>query len=444
METDFLKSLFQKYYHRQNSIAPLTTFRIVFGAMMLFSTLRFWALGWIKNHFIDAKTTFKYYGFEWVELLSPNWMYAIHVVMVLASVGVMLGFLYRISAILLFLTFTYCQLIDLTYYLNHYYFVAIACLFMVFVPANRAFSLDIRWLGVKPITHVSAWAINIFKLQIAIVYIFAGLAKINFTWLMEALPLKIWLPAADALPVIGWFMKFKITPYLFSWCGMLYDTFIVFFLLNARTRPFAYFTVIVFHAMTGILFQIGVFPLVMIGATLIFFSDNFHEQILRFLGWRKTLIPFDLRLRNRILQYGLIIFFIFQLIFPWRYLLYSGSMFWTEQGYRFGWRVMLMEKAGTATFYVKDAKTGREGEVTNSEFLHNHQEKQMAMQPDLILQYAQFLKNHFAQKGVNNPSVRAEIYVTLNGKPSQLLIDPNIDLTKIQDGWEDKKWLINR
>ena len=32
-----------------------------------------------------------------------------------------------------------------------------------------------------------------------------------------------------------------------------------------------------------------------------------------------------------------------QLAFPFRYLLYPGNIFWTEEGYRFSWRVMLME-----------------------------------------------------------------------------------------------------
>lgn len=439
-----MKHIFQKYYHSQTSIAPLITFRIIFGVMMLFSTIRFWALGWINDHFIDTKLTFKYYGFAFIDLLPPNFMYAIHVVLIVASLGVMLGYFYRISAILLFLTFTYCQLIDLTYYLNHYYFVTIVCLFLVIVPANRAFSLDIAWRNVKPISQISAWVINIFKLQIAIVYVYAGLGKINQEWLFNALPLKIWLPAADALPIIGFLMKYDIMPYLFSWGGMLYDTFIVFFLLNSKSRPLAYFTVFIFHVITGVLFQIGVFPLVMIGATLIFFSNNFHEKLLIILSWRNSYSHNNLTLNNALLKYALIIFFMFQLLFPWRYLLYSGNMFWTEQGYRFGWRVMLMEKAGTATFYVKDTKTGHEGEVTNSDFLNNHQEKQMAMQADMILQYAQFLRKHFATKGVYKPSVRAEIYVTLNGKPSKLLIDPNLDLTKIKDSWEEKKWIINR
>jgi hypothetical protein len=118
-------------------------------------------------------------------------------------------------------------------------------------------------------------------------------------------------------------------------------------------------------------------------------------------------------------------------------------MFWTEQGYRFGWRVMLMEKAGTATFFVRDGDNGREGTVINSEFLNSHQEKQMAMQPDMILQFAHYLRTHYKQQGMQNPQVRAEVYVTLNGKPAELLIDPNLNLAALEDGWKHKSWISN-
>ena len=145
---------------------------------------------------------------------------------------------------------------------------------------------------------------------------------------------------------------------------------------------------------------------------------------------------------SRWVKGAILVFVAFQILFPWRYLLYPGNLFWTEEGYRFGWRVMLMEKAGTATFFVKDSKTGREGEVVNSEFLNAHQEKQMAFQPDMILQFAHFLKKHYEKKGVYDPKVRVETYVTLNTRPSKLLIDPAIDLTKQQDTWAHKTWIL--
>lgn len=428
----------------QYPIEPLITFRVLFGLMMVISTSRFLMLDWVADHYINTQFQFKYFGFEWVQLLSPFWMYTLHWLMLIASIGILLGAFYRLSALIFFLTFTYTELIDLTYYLNHYYFVSLVAFLLIFVPAGKAFSIDILRKPQQRVSHIPFWIVGVFRLQLAFVYVFAGLAKINYTWLFEALPLKIWLPAADKIPVLGWFFKQTITAYLFAWGGMFYDTFIVFFLSNRFTRLVAYFCVLFFHIVVGILFQIGVFPLVMIAATPIFFSADWHQKIWKwlnqFLKFKTDLVVFNPR--RIFLAYALFIFFAFQLLFPLRFLLYDGNVFWTEQGYRFSWRVMLMEKAGTATFYVKDSKTGREGMVINDDFLRPHQEKQMAMQPDMILQYAHFLKKHYENKGLVNPKVRAEIYITLNGSPSKLLIDPNLDLTTIEDSWTHKSWIL--
>jgi hypothetical protein len=448
-------------------IAPLVVFRIIIGAMMIFSTARFIAFGWIDDHYIKPIFHFKYFGFEWVEVLPAFWMYAIHILMLLAGLCVMIGFYFRIASIMLFISFTYTELIDLTYYLNHYYFVSLVLLLLMLTPAGKYFSID-SYRNPTSATHqIPRFWIFVFQLLLAIVYTYAGLAKLNYDWLVNALPLKIWLPAHDKIPLIGFLFKWPFAPYVFSWIGMIYDCTIVFWLWNVRTRPFAYLLVTLFHLLTGILFQIGVFPLVMIAATLIFFSEQWHIKLLQklatLLQWSMSMVPRSVSSQT-ITQQGLFdyanqntntfkpiknstlfivtAFFCFQVLFPWRFVLYPGNLFWTEEGYRFSWRVMLMEKAGTATFYVKDSKTQREGVVVNSEFLNAHQEKQMAMQPDMIMQYAHFLKKHYEQLGVANPSVRAEVYVTLNAKPSELLIDPNIDLTTLRDSWKPKTWIL--
>jgi hypothetical protein len=293
--------------------------------------------------------------------------------------------------------------------------------------------------------QVKRSAIFILQSQIAILYVYAGFAKINYDWLIEALPLKIWIPANDKLPIIGSIFTWSFIPHLFSWIGMLYDTFIVLFLIYRPTRIFAYITLVIFHALTGLMFQIGVFPLVMIGIATIFFSDEWHQKFVQFFVRIKNPKPLvaDFLLNKNTLNYFLAAYLLFQVIFPWRFLLYPGKLFWTEQGYRFSWRVMLMEKAGTATFYVKDTQSGREGIVANSEFLNPHQEKQMAMQPDMILQFAHFLGRHYKNIGVQQPEVRAEVYVTLNARPSRLLIDPERDLMKIKDSFQPKDWIIH-
>jgi hypothetical protein len=398
-------------------------------------------LGWIEDHYINPVFHFKYWGFEWVKAMSLEAMYALHFLMILSAIGIMFlsGWAYRISAILLFLTFTYTELIDLTYYLNHYYFVSLMCLLLVFMPSRVSPFFDLSK------QHIKRSALFVLQVQIAILYVYAGLAKINYDWLIEALPLNIWVPANDKLPLIGPMFTWKATPYVFSWIGMLYDTFIVLFLMYKPTRKWAYLTVIVFHTLTGLMFQIGVFPMVMIGIATIFFSDEWHIRFVRFVVPIKSPKEwsFSGQLATKGLNYMLIGYLLFQLVFPWRYVCYPGNLFWTEEGYRFSWRVMLMEKAGTATFYVKDTQTGREGIVVNAEFLNAHQEKQMAMQPDMILQFAHFLGHHYESAGVYKPEVRAEVYVTLNAQPSKLLIDPERDLMKEKDTFKPKDWIIH-
>jgi len=418
---------FKAFLWQPVSANPLITFRIVMGGMLFFSAVRFMWLGWIEDHYIYTTFQFKYYGFYWIPTLPAVWLYGVHFLMIIGALGVIFCVFYRLSALLLFLSFTYIELIDLTYYLNHYYFVSLVLFLLIFSPADKKRNESVPYI-----------AVLIFQIQLAIVYFYAGVAKINYDWLINALPLKIWLPAQDKMPLIGFIFSYKITPYLFSWAGMLYDCCIPFLLFWRKTRLLAYFAAIIFHTLTGLMFQIGVFPLVMIGATLIFFTEKKTKQNEPLFELKKQ----ALRLKFKILLVFYGVYLAFQLLFPLRYVWYKGNLFWTEEGYRFSWRVMLMEKAGTATFYVRDTKTGKEGVVDNREFLNTHQEKQMAMQPDMILQFAHFLGKHYAQKGVCKPSVRAEVYVTLNGHLSRLLINPHIDLMKQQDGWAGKEWIM--
>jgi hypothetical protein len=424
-------------------------FRVLFGLLMAFNTLRFGYFGWIEDHFINPGFHFTYFGFGWVEPLPGPVMYALHVLAFLAALGIMLGWYYRLAAFLFFLLFTYFELIDLTYYLNHYYFISLMSALIIFMPLNRNFSLDVFFNRVAQSDVVPRWPLVLIRGQLALVYVYAGLAKMNPDWLLNALPLRIWLPANSDMPVLGPLFNLEITAYVFSWAGMLFDTFIVFFLLFSKTRPWAYAVVVFFHAVTGWLFQIGVFPLVMSVLVLIFFSQEFHAGIIRFI--RQLLPKFPakpMEVSKKIpgllkpLSFGILIgYAAFQLLFPWRFVFYPGNFLWTEEAYRFGWRVMLAEKAGTARFFVKDGESGREGEVDNREFLNAHQEKQMSFQPDMILQFAKHLEGVFKERGMKDPHVRCEAWVTLNGRPGKLLFDPYLELTGLEDTFATKTWI---
>ena len=443
----------KKQLNEQVHIAPLVVFRILFGAMMLGSIVRFCWNGWIYDLYIKPNFYFTYYGFEWVKPFGEAGMYLLFAAMAFAALMIMLGFMYRFSAALFFVTFTYVELIDKSNYLNHYYFISIISFLMILLPAARYLSVD-SWLNpLKRVTHIPRWFIIIIQLQLGLVYFFAGVAKLNPDWLIEAQPLLTWLPPHTNMPVIGFLLDKAWVAYVFSWFGAIYDLTIPFLLIFKKTRAAAYFLVIVFHVMTSLLFQIGMFPYIMIICTLIFFSESFHlkiiatlSKVLSFLKFKKVhTINKVYTFKPLVQQFVLVILFAhftIQLFMPFRYLLYPGKLFWTEQGYRFSWRVMLMEKGGKAFFYVTDTDNNRKGEAMMNDYLTLNQEKMMATQPDMILQYAHFLKKKYQEQGIRNPEIRVESYVTLNGSGSRLFIDKTIDLTKIKESFRNKTWIL--
>lgn len=444
-----------KYLNTPTSIAPLAVFRVLFGFIMLISIIRFAANGWIKALYIDPRFYFTFYGFEWVKPLGATGMYLVFAVMGITALMIMLGYKYRLASLLFFLSFTYVELIDKSNYLNHYYFVSIVSFLLILLPAHRSFSLD-SWLNPGlAVSMVPNWTILAIKLQLAIVYLYAGAAKLNPDWLLQAMPLKIWLPANAHLPVIGGLLEHTATAYIFSWAGAFYDLTIVFFLIYSRTRVLAFVAVVAFHLSTAVLFQIGMFPYIMILSTLIFFSPDFHENLISaarrllsrvFPGCFSNKAPETLSNYrpnySSIIAVILVTHFAIQLFLPLRSMLYPGELFWTEQGYRFSWRVMLMEKAGYAIFRVTDPSTKLSWEVQNWEYLTPNQEKMMATQPDMILQFAHHLEQGYQKEGIKDVQITASCYVTLNGKRSQLFIDPETDLTQLKEGFGHKAWVL--
>lgn len=438
---------------QKTSSAPLALFRIAFGIMMFLSIVRFWANGWIEKLYLTPKWHFSYYGFEWVKPLG-NVTYLLFVICALSAIMVSIGWKYRLSIIIFFLSFTYIELMDKTTYLNHYYFVSIISFMMIFLPAHAQMSVD-RYAFAKANpqkTTVPKWTILAIKIMLSIVYFYAGLAKINSDWLLKAQPLKIWLSSKYDLPIIGSnIMQQEWFHYAMSWSGMLYDLIIPFLLWNRKSRTIGYLLVVFFHLFTRVLFPIGMFPYIMIVGTLIFMDSTFHERILRTLGQMIKKIPFKISRYSDISKelktrpyaaYVIALFLIVQLVFPFRYMAYPGELFWHEQGYRFSWRVMLMEKMGTTTFRVVNKKTGSQFVVQNDDFLTSFQEKQMSFQPDFILEYAHKLREHFASQGHQHIGIYADSYVALNGRRSQPFIDPTVDLTEIEESFTNKTWIL--
>lgn len=441
--------IISSYLSKRHESTSLAFFRLGFGLLMTYSIIRFWLKGWIQTMYIDPSFHFTFYGFEWVTPLG-NYTYLLFFICGLSAFFVAIGYRYYMSIIIFFLSFTYIELMDKTTYLNHYYFVSILSFLMIFLPSNSSYSVD-SYLQKKSFKYTPKWCVDSIKLLLFIVYFYSGLAKINKDWLFEAQPLKIWLTTGSYdFPLIGSnLMQQEWFHYFMSWGGMFYDLLIPFLLISTRTRVFGFLLVIFFHLFTVLLFPIGMFPYIMIMSSLIFFSSKTHKKILDFI-----LKPFidkiksirEMKIINiqkeRISLIVVSVFFIIQFLFPFRYSLYPGELFWNEQGYRFSWRVMLMEKKGYTTFKVVNKENDNSFYIMNNSFLTEFQERQMSFQPDFIIEYAHFLGTYYKNLGLNDIEIYADSYVALNGRISKRFIDPKIDLLKQKRGFKNKDWII--
>ena len=442
--------IISSYLSKTQESSSLALFRLGFGFLMTFSILRFWLKGWIKTMYIDPSFHFTFYGFEWVKPVG-EYTYILFFICGLSAFLVAIGYKYYIAIITFFLSFTYIELMDKTTYLNHYYFVSILSFLMIFLPCNSSYSVD-SFIKKKSFKYSPKWCVDSIKTLLFIVYFYSGLAKINRDWLFEAQPLKIWLATGSYdLPIIGsTLMQQEWFHYFMSWGGMFYDLLIPFILLYKPTRIIGFSLVVFFHVFTAVLFPIGMFPYIMIISTIIFFSSNTHEKILKFIlkpfkNTIKKIIEIDnIKIKKNKFAISLIsLFFVVQFLFPFRYAIYPGELFWNEEGYRFSWRVMLMEKRGYTTFKVVDNSNGNSFFVRNDEFLTEFQERQMSFQPDFILEYAHFLGDHYNNKGLNDIEIYAESYVSLNGRINKRFVNPKIDLLKEKRGFNSKHWIID-
>ena len=101
----------QSYINTQTPSSSLALYRIFFGLLMFFSLCRFWFKGWINSLYVEPDFHFSYYLFEWVKPLG-EWTYILFVIAILSSLLVCVGYKYRLSIIVFFLSFTYIELMS--------------------------------------------------------------------------------------------------------------------------------------------------------------------------------------------------------------------------------------------------------------------------------------------------------------------------------------------
>ncbi len=397
---------------------------------MLVAVGRYFAHGWIDSLFRTPRFFFTYAGFEWIQPLPGAGMHLLFAALGILAAALVVGVFARASAALFAIGFTYAHLIDKTNYLNHYYLVSVLAALLALLPIGAAGSVDARRRPEIAGDTVPAWTVWVLRAQLGLVYFYGGVAKLNADWLFSAQPLRIWLAASGDVPLLGPFLERPWAAYACSWAGAAFDLGIVPLLLWRRTRLPAYALVVVFHVLTSLLFPIGIFPWLMIGLTPIFFAPDWPRRF----GWAPVAAPArPAPMRHEPLIVAVLAaHLLLQALIPLRLFLASDDVGWTERGFRFSWRVMAMEKAGMATFRLRDPATGETWTIDPRAELTPLQNRMMATQPDMIAAYARHLADVARAAGHRDVEVRADVYVSLNGRPSRRYIDPDADLARAE------------
>lgn len=436
--------------------------RVSLGLVAVLSAVRIAANGWIDALYAGPSHRFTYVGFGWVPQPSAPVAAGLVLGMGVAGMLVALGWHSRWAAAALLVTFGWIELIDVTTYLNHYWFVTLLAALLVVAPAGRALSLDAVRNGAAPVARGWVWMVRV---QVGVVYAFAGLAKLQSEWLAGR-PLELWLPARGGLPLVGPLLEQPSTAQLLAVAGAAFDCSIVPLLLWRRTRFPAWLVLVAFHVCTWSLFPIGVFPWLMIGASTVFFDPGWPHAAAAAVR-RRLPAPVRVRARRprgdgsraapaqatpavspgsrrrRMLCAAAIAWVAVQLALPLRHLAYPGDHRWSGEGYRFGWNVLLTERAGSVTFTVTDPRSDRTWIADVDRLYTPTQVRVMSGEPDLIHQAARTIAAEEGARG-RDVEVRVDAWVSFNGRPAARIIDPTVDLAaEPRDLWPDD-WILPR
>jgi vitamin K-dependent gamma-carboxylase len=433
------------------SAASLAVFRIAFGLLMVVNVFLYLFHSLVHEYYIGTAVNFPYGRFTFLAPLPGAGMYLVYWAMAVTGVLIAIGLWYRWSAAAFFVLTTYVFLLDSTYYQNHEYLISLVAFLMILLPADRIWSIDaLRRRRPDPPT-VPAWVVWLLRFQIGVPYFFGGIAKLDAGW-FRGEPLRMWLARRTDIEVIGPLLGTEPVLWIMVYGGLLFDLFIVFFLLHRRTRIPAFIVATLFHVTNARLFGLFIFPWLMIAATTIFFPPDWPERVWAWWGSRRKRqagglpaapvaggstprVPEASRMRPALVLF-LAAWVLIQLVVPLRHHAVEGSPNWTEQGHRFSWHMKLRSKQGTATFIVSDGhQTWR---VDPADHLSSQQIARLAGHPDRLVQFSRYLSDLH-----DGAEVRAETAVSLNGRRRAPIVDPDVDLSSVRVvWWRSADWIL--
>jgi len=270
--------------------------------------------------------------------------------------------------------------------------------------------------------------------------VFGGIAKLNADWLLRGEPLLTWFRAHPGLPV---FLSGRVAAFALAWGGAVFDLFVVFALLHKRSRPIAFGAATAFHVTNAYLFDIGIFPWLMIALTTVFLEPGWARRDsakLEAKGQTKGPKP-----TSRAVVFCVGLHVLLQVLVPLRHFTYEGVTAWTDEGHRFAWRMKLRHKTGSLHLFARSAECDPNTHLSLPEpraLLDGRQLEQALREPEMVRQLARHLGREAERRYGCRVEVFAETSIALNGRCAQPLIRPDVDFAHLDPGVSCASWTV--
>ena len=253
--------------------ASLAVFRIVFGVAVAIDAWRYLAYGWVREYYIAPAIHFPHVDVAWLRPWPGEGMIFHYVAVSALALSVAAGLWYRTTALLLALAYGWAFLLEKSVYMNHHYLMVLLAFLLAVLPAQRALSVDV-WRGVIARAQVPFLAVALLRFQLAIVYLYGAVAKLNPDWLAGEPMLSSLRDGGPEIPSLAHLLPAELLATFIAWAGIAVDVAIPVLLLRRSTVGWGIALAVAFHALNGVFLRIGVFSWLMIGAVTIFLPPD--------------------------------------------------------------------------------------------------------------------------------------------------------------------------
>ncbi|XP_069128480.1 vitamin K-dependent gamma-carboxylase-like [Argopecten irradians] len=401
--------------------------------------------------------------FDFIKPLSVAWMYLLYFIMLLATISIMFGFLYRWSLMIFTGVYWYIILLDGTVWNNHSYLFGLLAFLLLLTDGNRYMSIDgLIWPEIRN-QAVPLWNYTVMRFQVFIVYFFAGIKKLDPEWMYGWSQMHV-----SGSWVFDIFRPFltddQIDLYVVHWIGCVLDMTLGYVLFFDKTRVFGLIFGFTFHAMNSQIYSIGMFPFIGMATMTVFCYPNWPRKFFRkILPWRQpstfrssrhclyskgdtkpesrskqmqeeqNVPPKDCPTkpgRYHILSTFFVIVYIAEQVFlPFSFGVFKGLDNDIGGVYGYSWNMMIYSPDPYIKIYIKDLDTGEKTDISKL-VSHKSERNRWSYNPYMLLQYTQCLARKVDVDGTlaGSFAITYDIWIKVNRRFRRRLYDPDKDM----------------